>query len=110
LLIEVPEDELVRRLSGRRVCRRGHVYHIESRPPKRKGVCDVDGTRLEQRDDDREETVRKRLEVYDRQTAPLADYYEDRGLLRRFDGTHSPTEVHDHLRATIATLRLENEL
>ena len=63
-----------------------------------------------QRDDDREATVRKRLGVYHTQTEPLVEYYEERGLLRRFDGTRSPTEVHDHIRATIATLRLEDEL
>ena len=63
-----------------------------------------------QRDDDREATVRKRLGVFHEQTEPLVEYYEERGLLRRFDGTRSPTEVHDHIRATIATLRLEDEL
>src|SRR6266511_4109446 len=65
---------------------------------------------IEARDDDREETVRKRLAVYHRQTSPLVRFYEERDLLRRFDGTRSPTEVHDHIRATIATLRLEDEL
>jgi adenylate kinase len=110
LLIDVPEDEIVRRLSGRRVCPNGHTYHLEHHPPKREGVCDVDGEPLTQRDDDREETVRKRLEVYREQTEPLIAYYDERDLLHRFDGTRSPTEVHDHLRATIATLRLEDEL
>jgi adenylate kinase len=110
LLIDVPEDDLVRRLSGRRVCPKGHVYHVEHNPPKRKGVCDVDGERLQQRDDDREETIRKRLKVYREQTAPLIDRYDDRGLLHRFDGTRRPQEVHDHLRATVSTLRLENQL
>jgi adenylate kinase len=110
LLIDVPEDDLVRRLSGRRVCPNGHTYHIEHNPPKDDEVCDVDGEPLEQREDDREETVRNRLEVYRDQTAPLIEYYDDRDLLHRFDGTRSPTEVHDHLRATIATLRMEDEL
>jgi adenylate kinase len=110
LLIEVPDDDLVRRLAGRRVCRQGHVYHVDFNPPKRDGVCDIDGEPLEQRPDDREDTIRKRLEVFHEQTAPLIAWYEDRDLLRRFDGTRSPTEVHDHLRATIATLRLENEI
>jgi adenylate kinase len=107
LLIDVPPDDIVRRLSGRRVCEKGHVYHVEHNPPKEDGVCDVDGTPLSQRDDDREETIRKRLDVYRDQTSPLIDYYDDRDLLRRFDGTRNPTEVHDHLRATIATLRME---
>jgi adenylate kinase len=109
LLIEVPEDDLVRRLSGRRVCPNGHTYHVEHNPPKRDNVCDVDGEPLTQREDDREETVRKRLEVYRDQTSPLIEYYDGHDLLHRFDGTRSPTEVHDHLRATIATLRMEDE-
>lgn len=110
LLIEAPDDEIVKRLSGRRVSKSGRVYHLEFDPPKHEGRCDIDGSPLVQRDDDKPETVKKRLEVYHRQTAPLIDYYEERGLLRRFDGTRSPTEVHDHIRATIATLRLEDEL
>jgi adenylate kinase len=111
LAIEAPDDEVVRRLSGRRMCvKSGHVYNVHTDPPKHDEVCDQDGSRLVQRDDDREETVRKRLEVYHRQTSPLVRFYEERDLLKRFDGTRSPTEVHDHIRATIATLRLEDEL
>src|SRR5918996_298927 len=106
-----PDEEVVRRLSGRRMCAKsGHVYNVHTDPPKHDEVCDQDGSRLIQRDDDREETVRKRLEVYHRQTSPLVKFYEERDLLKRFDGTCSPTEVHDHIRATIATLRLEDEL
>ncbi len=111
LLVEVPDDEVVRRLSGRRVSvKSGRVYHVEFDPPKHEGRCDVDGSRLVQRDDDRPETVRHRLQVYHDNTKPLIDYYERQGVLRRFDGARSPTEVHDHIRATIATLRLEDEL
>ena len=111
ILIEVPDEEVVRRLSGRRVSMKtGRVYHVEFDPPKHEGYCDIDGSRLVQRDDDKPETIARRLDVYHRETEPLADYYEQRGLLRRFDGTRSPTEVHDHIRATIATLRLEDEL
>jgi adenylate kinase len=111
LLIEAPDDEVVRRLSGRRTCAKGgHVYHVEFDPPKNEGVCDQDGSRLIQRDDDKPETVRKRLSVYHDQTEPLIDWFEDKGLLRRFDGTHSPDEVHDRIRATLATKRLEAEL
>ena len=109
LLIDVPEDDIVRRLSGRRVCPNGHTYHVEHNPPKQEGVCDVDGEPLSQREDDREETVRRRLQVYREQTSPLIDYYDEHDILHRFDGTRSPTEVHDHLRATIATLRMEDE-
>jgi adenylate kinase len=111
LLIEAPDDEVVRRLSGRRTCAKGgHVYHVEFDPPKQEGVCDQDGSRLFQREDDKPETVRKRLAVYHDQTEPLIDWYDDKGLLRRFDGTRSPDEVHDRIRATLATKRLEAEL
>jgi adenylate kinase len=112
LLIEVPDDELVRRLAGRRVCVKNaaHIYHVEFDPPKHDGICDQDGARLIQRDDDREDTIRRRLEVYHSQTEPLIDHYDRAGLLRRFDGTRSPDEVHDHIRATVATVRLEEQL
>jgi adenylate kinase len=112
LLIEVPDDELVRRLAGRRVCVKNpsHIYHVEFDPPKHEGVCDQDGSRLVQRDDDKEETIRRRLEVYHSQTEPLIEHYDGTGLLRRFDGTRSPDEVHARIRATVATLRLEEKL
>jgi adenylate kinase len=111
LLIEVDDDEVIRRLSGRRTCaKNGHVYHVEFDPPKNEGICDQDGSRLVQRDDDKPETIKKRLSVYQEQTAPLIDWYDDRGALRRFDGTRTPDEVHGRIRATLATLRLEAEL
>ena len=111
LLIDAPDDEVVRRLSGRRTCvKNQHVYHLEFDPPKNPGVCDQDGSRLVQRDDDRPETVQKRLSVYHEQTAPLIDWYGEKGLLRRFDGTLAPKEVHSRIRATLATLALEAEI
>jgi len=111
LLIEAPDEEVVRRLSGRRTCvKNGHVYHVEFDPPKNDGVCDQDGSRLVQRDDDKPETVQKRLAVYHEQTEPLIQWYEERGLLRRFDGTRTPEEVNSHIRATLATLALEDEI
>lgn len=110
LLVHADDQEVVRRLSGRRQCREGHVYHVEFDPPKHDDVCDQDGLELQQRDDDRPEIVLRRLTAYHEQTEPLIDYYEERGLLRRFDGSRSPTEVHDHIRATLATLRLEDTL
>jgi adenylate kinase len=112
LAIEVSDEEVVRRLSGRRMCVKnpGHIYHVEFDPPKHEGICDQDGSRLIQRDDDREETIRRRLEVYHRQTVPLIGYYDRAGLLRRFDGRRSADEVHARIRATLATLRLEEEL
>jgi adenylate kinase len=111
LLIMASDDEIIRRLSGRRICAKaGHVYHVELDPPKNEGVCDQDGSRLIQREDDKPETVAKRLAVYRRQTEPVIEWYRDTGLLRTFDGNRSPEEVHGHIRATLATLRLEAEL
>ena len=111
LLIDAPDEEVVRRLSGRRTCvKNGHVYHVEFDPPKTEGVCDQDGSRLVQRDDDKPETVQKRLAVYHEQTEPLIVWYGERGLLRRFDGTRTPEEVNSHIRATLATLALEDAI
>ena len=111
VLIDTPDEEVIRRLSGRRVCvKAGHNYHVEFDPPKREGVCDQDGSRLIQRDDDKPDVIRNRLEVYHDQTEPLIDYYDQQGLMRRIDGTRSPDDVHDHIRAVIATLRLEDDV
>ncbi len=111
LLIDVPDDEVIRRLSGRRMCvKSGHNYHVEFDPPKHEGVCDQDGSRLIQRDDDKPEVIKNRLKVYHEQTEPLVDHYDDQGLMRRIDGTRPAAEVHDHIRAVIATLRLEEDV
>ncbi len=111
LLIDVPDEEVVRRLSGRRVCvKAGHNYHVEFDPPKHEGVCDQDGSRLVQRDDDQPDVIRNRLRVYHDKTKPLVEYYDGHGLLRRIDGTRGAAEVHDHIRAVIATLRLEDDV
>jgi adenylate kinase len=111
LLIDAPDAEVVRRLSGRRTCvKNGHVYHLEFDPPKHEGVCDQDGSRLVQRDDDKPETIQKRLDVYHDQTEPLIQWYEQRGKLRRLDGTRTPEEVHSRIRATLATLALEDDV
>ncbi len=109
LLIEAPDETIVNRMSGRRQCPEGHVYHLEFNPPKEDGVCDVDGEPLEQRDDDKPETVKKRLATYHEQTEPLVERYDEEGLLRRFDGNQSPDEVHAHLRRTIRTLQREED-
>lgn len=111
LLVEADDEVLVQRISGRRVCKKaGHNYHVDFDPPKHEGVCDQDGSRLIQRDDDQPETVRRRLDTYHEKTEPLIDLYDEQGVLRRFDGTRNPDEVHGHIRASIATLRLEDEL
>ena len=82
----VPREILLRRLTGRRVCKScGAVYHLINIPPKKEGVCDVDGGELYQRVDDSEDTILNRLEVYDKQTAPLIDFYRQQGLLRDID-------------------------
>ena len=112
LLIEVPDEELVRRLAGRRVCVKNptHIYHVEYDPPKHEGVCDQDGSRLIQRDDDKPDVIENRLRVYHEKTKPVIGYYDEQGLLRRIDGTRDPTEVHDHIRAVIATLRMDENV
>ena len=109
ILLEVPDEDIVRRLSGRRVSKRAARTTSTSTRRRCRASATSTASDLIQRDDDKPEVVRKRLDVYHSQTAPLVAYYEDKGLLRRFDGTLPPTEVHDHIRATIATLRLEDE-
>ncbi|AYN39890.1 adenylate kinase [Streptomyces dangxiongensis] len=81
--LEVPEEEVVKRIAGRRICRNdsSHVFHVTYSPAKQEGVCDVCGGELYQRDDDSEDTVRKRLEVYHTQTEPIIDYYKAQGLV-----------------------------
>jgi adenylate kinase len=92
--LEVDHDEIVRRLAGRRTCRDcGHVYHLDYDPPAAPDVCDGCGGLLFQRDDDREETVRHRLEVYHSQTEPLIGHYDALALLRRIDATGPAAEV-----------------
>lgn len=111
LKLDVPDAEIIRRIAGRRVCtRNGHNYHVDFDPPKHEGICDQDGSQLIQRDDDRPEVVERRLAVYHEMTAPLEQFYDERGVLRHVDGTRAPAEVHDHIRAVIATLRLEDSL
>jgi adenylate kinase len=85
--IEVPSEKLVTRLTGRRVCRKcGATYHMEFNPPGQDGICNKCGGELYQRSDDTEETVLSRLNVYEKQTAPLIQYYNQKGLLKRIDG------------------------
>ncbi|MBQ0883782.1 adenylate kinase [Streptomyces sp. RM72] len=93
--LEAPEDEVVKRIAGRRVCRNdsAHVFHVTYTPPKKEGVCDVCGGELYQRDDDSEETVRKRLEVYHTQTEPIIDYYKSQGLVATIAATGPVDEV-----------------
>jgi len=100
--IAVPDEVLVERVSGRRLCRVcGEAYHVKFNPPKRPGVCDDDGGALYQRDDDRPETVRKRLQVYWEQTSPLIGYYRDKGILVEVNGDQPINAVAADLRAAV---------
>jgi adenylate kinase len=110
LLIDVSDDEVVRRLGGRRTCEaNGHVFHVEFEPPEQEGVCDIDGSPLIVRDDDKPEVIRKRLETYHEKTEPLVSYYDHRSFLRRIDGEAAPDEVAEKIRRTLATLRMEQD-
>jgi adenylate kinase len=110
LLIDVSDEEVMRRLGGRRTCaKNGHVFHLEFDPPKEPDTCDVDGSQLLVRDDDKPEVIRHRLEQYHEKTEPLIDYYDQKGLLRRIDGSPPPDEVGDRIRALLATLRMEED-
>ncbi|HEX3734264.1 MAG TPA: adenylate kinase [Solirubrobacterales bacterium] len=110
VLIDASDDEVVRRLGGRRTCtENGHVFHVEFNPPKQDGVCDLDGSELIVRDDDKPEVIRNRLEQYHGKTEPLVDYYDRRSVLRRIDGTATPDDVAEEIRRTLATMRLEQD-
>ncbi|HEX6782830.1 MAG TPA: adenylate kinase [Solirubrobacterales bacterium] len=110
LLIDVSDDEVVRRLGGRRTCEaNGHVFHVEFEPPKEEGVCDIDGSPLIVRDDDEPDVIRKRLETYHEKTEPLVSYYDSRSALRRIEGEAAPDEVAEQVRRTLATLRMEQD-
>jgi adenylate kinase len=94
LSVQVPGSIIIERLGGRRTCKScGALWHMVFNPPKKDGVCDRCGGELYQRDDDREETIANRLRVYDKQTAPLVDYYRERGLLREIDGVGEVNEI-----------------
>lgn len=93
-LISVPDDILIERLSGRWTCRaNGHVFHEKFNPPVKPGICDFDGSELYQREDDKPETVRNRIKVYQEQTAPLIAFYRSKGLLVEIDGTQAIEQV-----------------
>jgi adenylate kinase len=110
LLIDVADDEVIRRLGGRRTCvKNGHVFHVEFDPPKNEGICDVCGARLEVRDDDKPEVIRKRLSNYHADTEPLVSYYEEKGILHRIEGAAPQDDVAEGVRAVLATVRMEEE-
>ncbi len=97
--VDVPDENIIKRMSGRRACLTcGATYHIEHIPPKKEGICDVCGSKLVLRDDDKAETVKNRLEVYHKQTQPLIDFYTRKGVLRTVDGTLPMDEVFQAIR------------
>ncbi len=102
LVILVDEEDLVRRLSGRRICRACQApFHVMFNQPKEEGVCDVCGGELYQRDDDNEVTVRNRLATYRKQTEPLIEYYDRAGLVARIDGSKAPEQVYEEIRSAL---------
>ena len=102
LLLTAPEEEIIRRLSGRRTCPKcGAVYHLDSRPPRAPGVCDQCGSALVQRPDDAEDVVRQRLNVYREATEPVVRMYRERGLLAEIEGTGEPSAVFERIKADL---------
>lgn len=100
--LEVDNEALIERLTGRRTCRNcGRGYHVKFDPPKVEGVCDACGGELFQRDDDQETTIRKRLDVYEQQTAPLVEYYQQAGLLAAIDGMQEMATVQEDILAAL---------
>lgn len=101
--INVPEDVLVKRLSGRWTCREeGHVFHELHNPPAKAGICDYDGSELYQREDDREETVKNRIKVYFQKTKPLIEFYKTTGLLKEIDGDKPINDILKELKIVIS--------
>jgi adenylate kinase len=102
LFFDVPDEVIIDRLSGRRVCSKcGAVYHVKYNPPKVEGVCDLCGGSLVQRDDDKEEVVKKRLEVYRKQTQPLIEFYQDRGIIYRLDAEKGVEELFEEVKGLV---------
>ncbi len=100
--VDVPDENIVRRMGGRRACLScGATYHIEHVPPKKEGICDVCGQPLVLRDDDRPETVQNRLNVYHEQTQPLIDFYQKKGVLKTVDGTKDMKDVFADIEAVL---------
>ena len=100
--VDVPFEDLMKRLTGRRTCRTcGQMYNVYFTPSKKEGVCDKDGGELFQRDDDKEETIKKRLQVYESQTAPLIDYYSRKGIVKKIAGTGSISDIYGKIKAEV---------
>ncbi len=109
ILIAVPDEEVVRRLGGRRTCSNGHIFHVEFDPPEEEGKCDVCGEELRVRDDDKPDVIKHRLTQYREKTEPLVEWFDERGLLERVEADAPPDDVYEDIRALMATLRMEEE-
>jgi adenylate kinase len=106
IYLKVPEDVVIERFSGRRVCTKGnHGYHIKYIPPKQEGVCDIDGSALIQRKDDVPEIIRERFKVYHQSTQPLIDYYQEKGLLKEVDGAPAPKIVYEDVKRVVSEFK-----
>ena len=105
IYVDVPEEELMNRLTGRRICEVcGTAYHLVFNPPKQEGICDLDGGKLYQREDDNPETVQNRLEVNIKQTQPLLDFYESQGVLSRVNGSQDIDKVFEDINKVLEKL------
>ncbi len=103
IAFEAAEDTIVRRMSGRRICRAsGHIYHLDSNPPASPGVCDIDGSQLCQRDDDRPETIRRRMQVHREQSEPLVAFYQARGVFATINAEAEIEEIYQALLVLVA--------
>ncbi len=107
ILLDVPEDIVIQRFAGRRVCQTGeHGYHIQYLPPKTPGICDVDKTPLTQRKDDNPDIIKKRFQIYHAETSPLVSYYKQKNLLHKVNAQGSPQEVYQNVKKLIQQLKL----
>ncbi|MBU0470196.1 MAG: nucleoside monophosphate kinase [Nanoarchaeota archaeon] len=104
--LEVPEQIVIERFAGRRVCGTGeHGYHLKYLPPKKEGVCDYDGTKLVQRKDDNPEVIKERFRIYHAETQPLVDYYKKKGILKTVDGAPAPEVVYAAVKKIVKTFK-----
>jgi adenylate kinase len=102
IYLEVPEEKVIKRLAGRRVCETGeHGYHINYIKPKQEGICDVDGTKLVQRKDDTPEVIKDRFELYHKETHPLIEYYSNLGLLKKINASPAPNVVYEEVKRIV---------
>ncbi len=101
IALEVERADIIERIVGRRVCPRGHVYHLTHDPPETPGVCDIDGEALVQRDDDTEEVIVHRIEVYENESGALLDFYDSQGVLRRVDASGPPDDTYGRIHAML---------